>query len=311
MSSAVPLSDYDAPRMTRAVRTLLALNVAVFFIQKTVVSPADMQSWLGFEMSDFGQWWTVATYMFVHAGFWHLLLNMYTLAIFGPRVEAEWGAGAFTRFYLWCGLGGWLFHLVFDRSGLLVGASAAVLGVMLAFALRWPREEIYLFGVVPMQVRWYVAFLAGINAMQTALGATGVSQTSTAVAAHVGGFAFAWLYLRSPSAGSIERLRQRVSTAPDISDEAPRPVPRALPRQRERVTETDDVVAKSKAAAAQRPPRSGAPRRAAVVQSTNTGGDEINTILDKISAQGMDSLTVLERRVLEDAAERMKGHLDR
>jgi hypothetical protein len=73
--------------------------------------------------------WTVVTYMFVHGSFWHLVVNMYGLWLFGTRVERVWGAGSFVRYYLLCGLGGWLAHLIFFRQhGYLIGASAAVLG---------------------------------------------------------------------------------------------------------------------------------------------------------------------------------------
>ena len=126
--------DTDTPRITPAVQWLIAINIAIYFLQLTVVRPEDVQQTLGFEVHDLGRsWWTIATYMFVHGGFWHLALNMYTLYLFGPRIERAWSAGEFARYYILCGLGGWFAHLLFARNAILFGASAAVLGVMQAW----------------------------------------------------------------------------------------------------------------------------------------------------------------------------------
>ena len=105
------VDDTETPRITNAVQWLIAINVAIYFLQLTVVRPEDVQQTLGFEVQDLGRsWWTIGTYMFVHGGFWHLALNMYTLYLFGPRIERSWSGGEFTRYYLLCGLGGWFAH---------------------------------------------------------------------------------------------------------------------------------------------------------------------------------------------------------
>src|SRR5436853_379249 len=100
------VDEPDYPRITPAVQWLIGASVLVFLLQLTVVSPSDMQRLLGFEVRDLPTgWWKAFTYMFVHAGFWHLALNMYMLFAFGPRVEHAWGSGGFVRYYLLCGLG--------------------------------------------------------------------------------------------------------------------------------------------------------------------------------------------------------------
>lgn len=292
-----PITDeQDHPRITPAVQWLIAANALIFFLQLTVVSRSDMIGALGFELQDFetSSWWTIITYMFVHAGFWHLALNMYTLWLFGPRVEHSWTSGGFVRYYVWCGLGGWLFHLLLTRNAPLVGASAAVFGVMLAYAMRWPDEEMLLFGVVPMKVKWMVGLL---TVMSIAFGLGGGS--NIAHFAHLGGFAFGWMYLRTSSAQSLDRLRQRISQVPDIPDETPRAIPRSLPRSRER-GEVDEIVAKSKAAIAKRP----APQLAA--RPRDARSDELDLILDKINRTGLESLTPEERRTLEEASKRLR-----
>lgn len=295
-----PFTDEpEAPRITPAVQWLIAINVAVFFLQLTIVSPSDMHAWLGFKLGDLSStWWTVITYMFVHGGFMHLAVNMYTLWLFGPRIEHVWSPWAFVRFYVFCGLGGWLFHLPFSSGSTLIGASAAVLGVMLAYAMRWPDDEMLLFFVVPVKVKWMVVFLGGFNLLMGMAGVGG----GTAYLAHVGGLIFGWLYLRTPSAQSLDRLRHRVAQIQDVPDEPPRAIPRSLPRPRERMGEVDEIVAKSKAMMAKRP---AAPLATASPRTIRA--DELNAVLDKISERGLESLSKEERRLLEDASRRLKG----
>ncbi|GAC1477326.1 MAG: rhomboid family intramembrane serine protease [Gemmatimonadaceae bacterium] len=295
--------DQDRPRITPAVQALIAANVFIYFVQLTVVSEADMWGALAFQMKDLQRaWWTIGTYMFVHAGVWHLAVNMYTLWLFGPRVEHHWDSRSFTLYYLWCGVGGWLAHVLFVRDGFLLGASAAVLGVSLAYAMRWPDDEVLFFGFVPMKVKWLVVFTTLfnlVNGIWDATSGTGVS--GTAYFAHLGGLVFGFFWLRTPPSQSVDRLRRRVAAVPDIPDETPRAVPRSLPRPRERQSEADEVVAKSKAVVMRRPTAAdpGAPREQKV--------DALNTILDKISNTGLSSLTQQERGVLEELSKQLKG----
>jgi membrane associated rhomboid family serine protease len=293
--------EQDPPRITPAVKWLITANVAVMFLQLTIVGPAQMQSWLGFQLSDLqGSWWKIFTYMFVHAGLLHLAANMYMLWLFGRRVEHVWTPGGFTRYYVWCGLGAWLFHLLVSRSGVLVGASGAIYGVMLAYAIRWPDEEMLLLGVIPMKVKWMVATFVLIDLVLgiTTFGASG----GIAHFAHLGGLAFGWLYLRTPSAQTIDRLRHRVSQLPDVPDETPRAIPRSMPRTRERGNEIDEIVAKSKAVVTKRQPTTPLP-----VKSRGKRVDALNLVLDKISEQGLDSLTSDERRLLEEMSRQLRN----
>ena len=259
MANPTPYDDHDRPRMTRSVQALLALNVAILFLQWTVVSDADAFAVLGFQQGSLQRTlWSAVTYMFVHYGAWHLALNMYALLAFGPRLESAMGTRAFTLYYLWCGLGGAVAHMLFVRTGMLLGASAGVLGLMFAYWQQWPDEEVSLFGVISMRPWTMIVLLGGaILALGTiGAGAEVAGGARIAYAAHVGGIAFAWLYMRTPPAASIERLRQRISPAPDYPhDETPRAIPRTLPRARTQRDDVDEIVAKSKAVAAQQQQR--------------------------------------------------------
>jgi len=297
---AYSLSDEsDAPRVTPAVRWLIGINVLIYFLQLTVVGPADMTRALGFEVGDLSsRGWTILTHLFVHEGIWALLFTVITLVGFGSRLERIWGPGPFVRYYLICGLGGWLAHLMFARDVPLIGATAAIYGLMLAYAVRWPDDEVYLFFAVPIKVKWLVAGLAVTSLV------LGIVQdgTGTAHFASLGGFVAGWLYLQVGASGSLQRLRQRVSHAPDISDDPPRAVPRSAPRPRER-QDIDEIVARSnKATVMKRPSTAPAPRPVPAVRPS----EAMDVVLDKIHRHGMASLTVEERRLLDEMSRRLR-----
>lgn len=300
--------EQESPRMTPAVQWLMSATVAVYFLQITLIRPEDMQGALGFAMRDLASsWWRGVTYMFVHRDLWHLLGNMYMLWLFGRRLESVWGSGKFTRYFLLCGLGGAAAYLLFSRAGLLIGGSAAVYGVMLAYAMMWKDEEMLFFGVFPVKVWHLVLFYAMID---TTMALYGGGSSRVAHWAHLGGFVTGWIILRVPPGQSLDRLRQRIAQAPDVPDETPRAVPpRSLPRSRPERQEVDDIVARSKAVAAtKRPPVPATPARKPDKPVAGRGADELNLILDKISANGMSSLTTDERRVLEEASKRLRAN---
>ena len=296
--------EQEVPRMTPAVRWLMALNAVVFFVQFTIFGADNMREALGFRLSEMpSEWYTIGTHLFVHSGFWTLVLNVYLLFVFGPRLEHTWGTRAFRNFFLWCGLGGWLVHTLLVRDATLVGATSAVLGVTMAYALRWPDEEVYLFLTFPIQVKWLVVTLVAITlvvgTMQSGDG------NGIAYLAHAGGLAAAWIFWRTSTSGAgFDKLRQRVSSVPDLPDEAPRAVPRSMPRTRERARDIDDIVAQSQQAVSQRVAPAPLPR--------HTPGErperltELDRVLDKISQMGIDSLTGDERRILEERSRELR-----
>lgn len=310
MDTSTHSTDHDAPRLTRGVRALLAVNVAILFLQWTVVSDADVFALLGFQDTSLQHTlWSAGTYMFVHYSLLHLAVTMYGLVLFGPRLERALGTRAFLLYYLWCGLGGAMFHLLFVRTGVLVGASAAVFGVMFACWRQWPRDDIAVLGTLPVRVWSVMALLVVVNLLAGAWGGTATvpGPHGAIYLAHLGGLAFGWLYFRTPPAASLDRLRQRISSAPDYQDDAPpRAIPRTLPRARAQRDEVDEIVAKSKAVSSQQRPSV----RAIVVPPRNgvdVRASELDRVLDKISSRGLDSLSHDERALLDDLARRLRG----
>ncbi len=293
---------YDAPqspRMTRAVQWLLALNIGIYFLQLTLFGSDAVYSALALDPARFpAAWWTLVTYMFVHAWLAHLAFNMFTLWMFGPRLEQEWGTRSFVQFYLWCGIGGAIAHLVFARHSSVIGASGAISGVLVAYALRWPDEEVYLFGVIPMKSRWLVAALLGMNIIFALSPSSRIDWT-----AHVGGMAFGWIFLKLYAVGGINRVRGWVSAVPDESEDMPRAVPRNRAPMRDRGGSVDEVVARSNAMVLrQSKPVQHVPKQ----ETPKEYAARVNRVLDKISQQGIDSLTRDERRLLEEMSRKLR-----
>ena len=313
MATSTPPEPQNPPQLTRGVQALLAINVATAFLLWQFVSDADAFAVLGFQAGSLQRTlWSALTYMFVHYGAWHLALNMYVLLAFGPRLETAMGTRAFVLFYLWCGLGGAVAHMLFVRNGLLIGSSAGVLGILFAYWHQWPDEEISLLGVVRMRP-WTVLMLLGgviLGVGAWGAGAPVAGGERIAYLAQVGGIAFAWLYMRTPPAASIERFRQRISPAPDYpQDETPRAIPRTLPRSRSNAQrdDVDEIVAKSKAVAAQQPRPLTRVLTTPAPRPREEGVAELDRVLDKISLEGLESLTPAERAVLDEMARRLRG----
>jgi hypothetical protein len=169
--------------------------------------------------------------------------------------------------------------------------------------MRWPNDEVYLFGVMPVKVKWLVAILAVANVVAGIQGAS--DQTGVAYLAHVGGLAAGWLYLRTSSASNgIDRIRNHVAQAPDYPDEMPRAVPKSAPRAKEKAEDIDDVIARSKAVQSER--RAAPAREASATAPAARPTSTLDAVLDKISRTGLESLTSDELEVLEAASKKLR-----
>ncbi len=280
---------YDSPRrhtpfsLTPWVRGLIVANAVVYLLTVTVFTGSWVLDIGAFSPGDVGgKWWTFVTYMFLHGGFLHLLFNMLLLFFFGPAVEERMGGKSFAALYFTCGVGGAILSFImafFRPVAPFVGASGAVLGVALAFALNWPNAPVYIFPLpMPIKVKWLVGFLAVFNLLMARSGAGG----GIAYLAHVGGLLFGFIYLKSE-----EKVLQRIQV---------------MARSRPREVEMARRPAKEPITAAQT--RS----RARATGESTRRYDEMDRVLDKISRSGLDSLTPEERKVLDDASRKLRKH---
>jgi membrane associated rhomboid family serine protease len=198
--------------------------------------------------------------MFLHGGIMHLVFNMLSLFFFGPRVESRLGSRNFVILYFLSGITGAILSFFFSPYAPIIGASAGVFGVMLGFAHFWPNEPIMIWGVLPVPARIMVI---GMTVLALWSGLGGV-RSGVAHFAHLGGYLGAWLYLRW-----LERSRTSFK----------RKAAAASPTATRRVEAWRKIDLKT-------------------VHEVNR--DEVNRILDKISAQGIGSLTPQERTFLSN-----------
>jgi membrane associated rhomboid family serine protease len=184
---------------------LIAANVAAYALM--YVSPG-LFGLLEFQPSHFLERpWTIITYMFLHdpRSITHILFNMLGLYFFGPRVEIELGERRFLTLYFLSGIAGALLSLVFSPHSAIVGASGAIFGVFLAFAYHWPRERIYVWGVLPIEARWMVVGMTALSLF----GGFGGGGDGIAHFAHLGGYLGAFGYLKYLDSRSGRRMRQQ------------------------------------------------------------------------------------------------------
>ncbi len=289
------------PRLPRTVTWVVAILAVVEFLQWTVVLPADVQAALGFRRADLelGRWWTTLTFPLVHRDLTLLLLNAYAIALFGSRLEVAWGARRFLSFLVLAGFGGWVLQLVSGGDGPLLGASAAALGALAAYAMRWGDERHGVAGGFEVQGRWLTVM---VGAMILLVGLRAGDGGGVGFLAHLGGLVTAWSFVRATPVLLVERLRDGVSSLPDApaEDQLPRAIPKSAPRSRGRET-IDDGVSRTNAQAARR-----ATSRRQVRPEETPAAPSLDAILDKISAKGIDQLTAEERRFLDDYSKRRR-----
>jgi membrane associated rhomboid family serine protease len=201
-----------SPGMTPWVTRLIVANIVVFFLQITFPVVTQLLALVPANLLQ--QPWTLVTYMFTHsrAGFSHILFNMFALYLFGPRVEQRLGGATFIRLYLLSGITGGLLSWIFTPYSSIVGASGAIFGVQLAFAKFYPRERIYIWGVLPVEARMLVVIMTALSIFG---GFTGGG--NTAHFAHLGGYVGAWLYLALVARNSPSKQWEKKLAGPPPS----------------------------------------------------------------------------------------------
>jgi membrane associated rhomboid family serine protease len=194
------------PKITPVVKWLLIINVAVF-VASVIIRPLGNFLFTSFSVYPATvamslQLWRPITYQFLHAGLWHLFLNMLILFFFGPMLERLWGSRKFLIFYLVCGAtGGLLYPLLvlvgWLDIGVLVGASGSILGMLAAGAILFPNLIVYVWGIVPVKL----VVLTVILALVSILTLLRPEQFANAggEAAHLGGMVAGAVYVLSQS----------------------------------------------------------------------------------------------------------------
>ena len=184
---------------TPAVKTLVIACVVGFFLQ-FFDSLSGGPSVLGkfalvpYAVTQHYYLWQLVTYMFLHGGFFHILFNMLGLYMFGGELEATWGTRQFTKFFFLCGVGAAVITVLVSPHAVtpIIGASGALFGLLLAYGILFPNRLIYLYMIIPIPAKWFVAIFGVINLMS----ALSVSNSGVAYVTHVGGMLVGLIYLK-------------------------------------------------------------------------------------------------------------------
>ena len=185
---------FSLPPVTQ---TLIIINVLAFLLQSLLGDglTAALALW-PFDSSYFMPW-QIVSYAFLHGSTTHLLFNMFGVYMFGSDLERVWGSRRYLTFYMVSAIAAAIAQqTVSSLSGAVyptVGASGAVFGLLLAFAMVFPRRMVVpLFPPIPMRAPIFVALYGGLELF---LGVTG-TQAGVAHFAHLGGMAGGYLLLR-------------------------------------------------------------------------------------------------------------------
>lgn len=245
---------------------LIIANVAVFILQQL---PVGMQITKYLELTPKlvltrGYVWQMLTYMFLHDNLIrHLGLNMFVIWMFGRTLEQVWGSNRFLRFYFACGLGGAVFSFLFAYNTPVIGASAASYGILLAYAIMFPNQQLLLWFIIPVKARTVAIALVVISLVMGFRGTGNIAHF-----AHLGGMAAAMIMMR----GEYQFRRVRSFARDALSK-----IPVRIDFDRN-----------------EHSPSTG---------RKESSAEKIDSILDKISEKGYENLSETERRILEKYSE--------
>lgn len=147
--------------------------------------------------------WQPLTYMFLHGGWWHILFNMFALWMFGGELERLWGTARFLKYYFFTGIGAGILTIVLTPYSPIptIGASGAIYGLLLAYAVYFPNRRIFIYFLFPVPARVFVIVM-GLLEFLNSFGASG----GIAHFAHLGGILFGWIFIKG---GGLTRRMKR------------------------------------------------------------------------------------------------------
>lgn len=185
--------------VTRTVKALIAVNVAVYLLQiiSHLLGSSFIDWYFGLvpaRVTNELMVWQLATYMFLHGGVFHLFFNMLTLFMFGNELERYWGTPRFLNYYFITGIGAGICSWAVSPNSfsVVIGASGAIYGLLLAYGVTYPNRVVYLNFLLPLKVKWLVLIM-GAMAFLSSLGG---ADSGVASIAHLGGMLVGYLVLK-------------------------------------------------------------------------------------------------------------------
>lgn len=281
------------------IKNLLIINAAVFFFQLLASNfmiggkPGMyvLNEWFALnpivEGANF-QVWQLITYQFMHADFMHIFFNMFMLWMFGMEIENILGSKKFLYYYLICGVAAGLAQLfiapLFSVPAFTIGASGAVFGVMIAFALMFPDRLIFLWFLIPIKAKYLIGFLFVLEIFWI-----GDAGSNVAHLAHLGGAIAGFIFIMLDKRTDV-KLKHMFNKSYYRTSEKP---PNIFSGITERFRKKDDEVKEAKFYDI---------KDNADEEITQ---EEIDKILDKISKSGYQNLTEKEKKTLFEASKKM------
>lgn len=279
------------------IKNILIINGIVYFIsiiaQNVVVGGVLLDNLITkyFALIPFGNdyWsfmpWQLITYQFLHGGFSHIFFNMLMLWMFGMEIENIMGSKKFLVFYLLAGIGGGLLQLFLGGgSAPIIGASGAVFGVMVAFAMYFPDRLIYVYFLIPVKAKYLIVFMMVIEFLSVG------DASFVAHLAHLGGaiVGFVFVMLDRRNSYNFDRMFENFKSKVDYTDDSKfekKKSPFSFGKKEAKEAEFFEI------------------------NSPKKSGDEISQetidkILDKISQSGYQNLTEKEKKILFEASKK-------
>jgi membrane associated rhomboid family serine protease len=286
------------------IKNLLIINGIVFFIQlifdNTIEGRVILNKWFALNpinLDGIVNWpfnfqiWQLITYQFMHGGFGHIFFNMFALWMFGSSIEDVFGSKKFLIFYLLAGVSAGLLQLFLSpilggAYAPTIGASGAVFGVLIAYAMFFPDNLIFLYFLIPVKAKYLIAFLVVIEFLAVDSASSGVAHL-----AHLGGALFGFLYIMFDknsyvSLKSVFNKSYFYKSSPNRKDIFTNPFNRTAQNKQD-VDEANYYDLNQK-------------------DDTEVSQAEIDKILDKISQSGYQNLSEHEKKILFQASKKMK-----
>jgi membrane associated rhomboid family serine protease len=202
--------------VSTALKALIGANVAMFLVQVFLPVTTELLGLQPRMVVGRGWLWQLGTYMFLHSprSIFHILFNMLALWMFGTELERIWGTRYFLKFYFVTGIGAAILTVLFSLLPFgfaqqvyfsdIIGASGAIYGLLLAYALYFPDRPIYMYLLFPIPAKVFVAIMGAIAFFSSIGDAGGVAN-----ATHLGGLAVGYLFLKSARMHPLSELKYR------------------------------------------------------------------------------------------------------
>ena len=200
--------------ISTAIKAIILANVVLFFASAFSRIVIDELGLVPFLFVRELRLWQPVTYMFLHAGIFHLLFNMLALWVIGTELERTWGTRYFLKFYFVTGIGAGVLTVLFALlpfgfaqqvyGANVIGASGAIYGLLLAYALYFPNRPIYMYFLFPIPAKYFVLILGAIAFYSSLETSSGVAN-----ATHLGGLAVGYLFLKGTPIHPLAELKYR------------------------------------------------------------------------------------------------------